>query len=158
MSAEYDRAQIMGIDLHRRRSVIVRMDEAGQRLDVVRIDNDPMALAAQIAQAGEHPLFASVRIPPSSRPPPNNSAPAACRSCVSMDDPLQQHGPCYAASPSAAVDYGSPLTADTAGRGFLTDMLVLPGATEWLPDADGRYEEARLEALIADLTPGCATT
>jgi transposase len=55
MSAEYDGRQIVGIDLHRRRSVIVRMDEAGQRLDTVRIDNDPMALAAQIAQAGENP-------------------------------------------------------------------------------------------------------
>jgi transposase len=31
------------------------MDEAGQRLDTVRIDNDPMALAAQIAKAGENP-------------------------------------------------------------------------------------------------------
>ena len=45
----------MGIDLHRRRSVIVRMDQAGNRLDIVRIDNDPMALAAQIARAGEQP-------------------------------------------------------------------------------------------------------
>ena len=32
MSAEYDGQQIVGIDLHRRRSVIVRMDEAGNRL------------------------------------------------------------------------------------------------------------------------------
>src|SRR4051812_31902429 len=55
MSAEYDGRQIVGIDLHRRRSVIVRMDEAGQRLDTVRIDNDPLALAAQIAKAGENP-------------------------------------------------------------------------------------------------------
>ncbi|AEV85433.1 hypothetical protein ACWT_4413 [Actinoplanes sp. SE50] len=42
---------------------------------------------------------------------------------------------------------------DAAGRGFLTEMLALPGATEWLPDADGLYEEARLEALVADLDP-----
>jgi hypothetical protein len=55
MSAEYDGPQIVGIDLHRRRSVIVRMDEAGNRLDTVRIDNDPMALAEQITKAGEHP-------------------------------------------------------------------------------------------------------
>jgi transposase len=55
MSAEYDGRQVVGIDLHRRRSVIVRMDLAGQRLDSVRIDNDPMAFAAQIAKAGEHP-------------------------------------------------------------------------------------------------------
>src|SRR5918997_1362590 len=55
MSAEYDGPQIVGIDLHRRRSVIVRMTETGERLGSVRIDNDPMALMAEIAKAGEHP-------------------------------------------------------------------------------------------------------
>ncbi|MGX7671119.1 IS110 family RNA-guided transposase [Plantactinospora sp. DSM 117369] len=55
MEAEYDGPQVVGIDLHRRRSVLVRMTEAGERLDSVRIDNDPMALAAEIAKAGEHP-------------------------------------------------------------------------------------------------------
>ncbi|SCL15092.1 TIGR02679 family protein [Micromonospora nigra] len=42
---------------------------------------------------------------------------------------------------------------DDAGHRFLTEMLSLPGATEWLTDADGVYEEARLDALITDLTP-----
>ena len=55
MQAEYDGRQIVGIDLHRRRSVIVRMTETGDRLGSIRIDNDPMTLAAEIAQAGEHP-------------------------------------------------------------------------------------------------------
>ena len=55
MDADYDGRQVVGIDLHRRRSVIVRMTEAGERLGVVRIDNDPMTLAAAIAEAGEHP-------------------------------------------------------------------------------------------------------
>src|SRR3954447_17004223 len=55
MQAEYDGRQIVGIDLHRRRSVIVRMTEAGERLDSVRIDNDPVRLAAEIAKAGECP-------------------------------------------------------------------------------------------------------
>ena len=56
MDAGYDGRQIVGIDLHRRRSVIVRMAaETGQRLETVRIDNDPVALAAQIAKAGEAP-------------------------------------------------------------------------------------------------------
>ena len=32
MSAEYDCPQIVGIDLHRRPSVIVRMDQDGHRL------------------------------------------------------------------------------------------------------------------------------
>lgn len=31
--------QFVGIDLHRRRSVIVRMTEAGERLEAVRIAN-----------------------------------------------------------------------------------------------------------------------
>jgi hypothetical protein len=56
VDAGYDGAQIVGIDLHRRRSVIVRMAaETGQRLETVRIDNDPMALAEQLAKAGEAP-------------------------------------------------------------------------------------------------------
>lgn len=47
--------QYVGIDLHRRRSVIVRMDEAGEVLDTVRIDNDPLALEREVAKAGEAP-------------------------------------------------------------------------------------------------------
>jgi transposase len=55
MSGEYDGMQVVGIDLHRRRSVMVRMTESGERLDTVRIDNDRMTFAAEIAKAGEHP-------------------------------------------------------------------------------------------------------
>jgi transposase len=56
VDAGYDGRQIVGIDLHRRRSVLVRMDAAtGQRLETVRIDNDPVELAEQIAKAGEAP-------------------------------------------------------------------------------------------------------
>ncbi len=47
--------QYVGIDLHRRRSVIVRRDETGRTLDTVRIDNDARALALEVAKAGEHP-------------------------------------------------------------------------------------------------------
>jgi transposase len=47
--------EYVGIDLHRRRSVIVRRNGAGQTLEKVRIDNDPVALAAELAKAGEHP-------------------------------------------------------------------------------------------------------
>jgi transposase len=47
--------QYVGIDLHRKRSVIVRRTEAGETIDTVRIDNDPLALAAELAKAGEHP-------------------------------------------------------------------------------------------------------
>ncbi|MGI5215663.1 hypothetical protein [Plantactinospora sp. CA-290183] len=52
MAAEHDGPQIVGIDLDRRRSVIVRMTEVGERLDSVRIDNDPMVLAIEIVRAG----------------------------------------------------------------------------------------------------------
>lgn len=53
---EYDGRQIVGIDLHRRRSVIVRMTPAGERLGAaVRIDNDPFILAGEVAKWGEFP-------------------------------------------------------------------------------------------------------
>ena len=42
--------QYVGIDLHRRRSVIVRTDSAGEVLGEVRIENDPLRLAAEIAK------------------------------------------------------------------------------------------------------------
>ncbi len=48
----------MAIDLHRLRSLIVREDEGGEELSVVRIDNDPMALAAAVADAGPQPQVA----------------------------------------------------------------------------------------------------
>jgi hypothetical protein len=38
---EYDGKQFVGIDLHRRRSVIVRQSESGEQLSAVRIVNDP---------------------------------------------------------------------------------------------------------------------
>jgi transposase len=47
--------QYVGIDLHRHRSVIVRRDESGETISTVRIDNDPLALASEVAKAGEHP-------------------------------------------------------------------------------------------------------
>jgi transposase len=55
VDAEYAGRQFVGVDLHRRRSVLVRMSEAGQRLDAVRVDNDPVALGLEIAKAGESP-------------------------------------------------------------------------------------------------------
>lgn len=45
--------QYVGIDLHRKRSVIVRKDMAGELVSPpVRIDNDPVALVAEVAKAG----------------------------------------------------------------------------------------------------------
>jgi hypothetical protein len=53
---EYDGRQFVGVDLHRRRSVIVRMTPEGERLaGAVRIENDPFALAERVAGWGESP-------------------------------------------------------------------------------------------------------
>lgn len=53
---EYDGRQYVGIDLHRRRSVIVRMTPEGERLGgAVRVDNDPFTLAQLVASWGESP-------------------------------------------------------------------------------------------------------
>ncbi|CCH79206.1 transposase (fragment) [Nostocoides japonicum T1-X7] len=51
----YAGRQFVGIDLHRRRSVIVRSTCEGEVLETVRISNDPERLAAVMARAGEAP-------------------------------------------------------------------------------------------------------
>ena len=57
MSTEYacGQQQYVGIDLHRRRSVIVRMGKDGERLETARIVNDPDSLRCVLARAGEAP-------------------------------------------------------------------------------------------------------
>ena len=52
---EYDGPQFVGIDLHRRRTVIVRQSETGEHLETRRIVNDPLALAREIGKAGVEP-------------------------------------------------------------------------------------------------------
>ena len=51
----YAGRQFVGIDLHRRRSVLVRMTPDGDVLERVRITNDVDRLAAVIARAGDSP-------------------------------------------------------------------------------------------------------
>jgi hypothetical protein len=48
-------SQYVAIDLHRRRSVIVRQTPEGEVVDTVRIDNDPVALSCEVAKAGPDP-------------------------------------------------------------------------------------------------------
>jgi transposase len=55
VSEAYEGKQIVGMDLHRRRSVLVRVTEAGERLETVRISNDPEYLRQVMARAGEAP-------------------------------------------------------------------------------------------------------
>src|SRR3984957_8464479 len=47
--------EYVGVDLHRRRSVIVRKDAAGELIETLQIDNDPLVLAEVIGRAGESP-------------------------------------------------------------------------------------------------------
>lgn len=47
--------QYVAIDLHKRRSLVVRADEDGNRLETVRIVNDPLTLAKVLDAAGENP-------------------------------------------------------------------------------------------------------
>jgi len=55
MNEEYAGRQVVGMDLHRRRSVLVRMAEDGRKLGTARITNSAAALRAEIARAGENP-------------------------------------------------------------------------------------------------------
>ena len=50
--------QYVGIDLHRRRSVIVRITDAGEVLETRRVVNDPLELALAMAEAGDDPEVA----------------------------------------------------------------------------------------------------
>jgi hypothetical protein len=52
LAVAYDGPQIVGMDLHRRRSVLVRMTEDGQKLGTARITNSPARLTAEIKRAG----------------------------------------------------------------------------------------------------------
>jgi hypothetical protein len=53
VSESYEGRQIVGMDLHRRRSVLVRMTETGEALETVRISNDPEYLRQVMARAGK---------------------------------------------------------------------------------------------------------
>src|SRR6266516_7362856 len=55
MSEAYDGQQVVGMDLHRRRSVLVRMAADGRKLETVRITNSPGELRRVIARAGKRP-------------------------------------------------------------------------------------------------------
>jgi len=56
MTEAYDGRQVVGMDLHRRRSVLVRTTMDGRKLETARIANSPAALRAVIARAGSRPL------------------------------------------------------------------------------------------------------
>jgi transposase len=55
MDPGYAGPQIVGIDLHRRRSVMVRMTPTGEQAEAVRFTSDADMLTQQIAKAGTSP-------------------------------------------------------------------------------------------------------
>jgi transposase len=55
METAYDGRQVVGMDLHRRRSVLERMTEDGRRLGTARITNSAQELRQEIARAGKSP-------------------------------------------------------------------------------------------------------
>src|SRR6267378_3064192 len=67
MTEAYDGRQVVGMDLHRRRSVLVRMTMDGRKPETARIGNSPAALRAVllpeawIAPAGVRALREVVR-------------------------------------------------------------------------------------------------
>ena len=55
MTEAYDGPQVVGMDLHRQRSVLVRMTPDGRRPETARITSSAPELCREIAKAGEHP-------------------------------------------------------------------------------------------------------
>jgi len=55
MTEAYDGREVVGMDRHRRRSVLVRMTADGKKLETARITNSPAELRRQIARAGKSP-------------------------------------------------------------------------------------------------------
>src|SRR5438270_10528964 len=55
MSEAYDGQQVAGMDLHRCRSVLVRMTADGRKLETTRITSGPAGLRRVIARAGKRP-------------------------------------------------------------------------------------------------------
>jgi hypothetical protein len=55
VSEDYDGPQVVGLDLHRNRTVMVRMTPDGDVLESVRFANDAQVLTEQIGKAGEAP-------------------------------------------------------------------------------------------------------
>ena len=68
MNEFYEGQQFVGMDLHRRRSVLVRMTETGEHLETVRIVNTCDRLADVMTRAGESPVCAGAMWIPASCP------------------------------------------------------------------------------------------
>jgi hypothetical protein len=64
MTEAYDGRQVVGMDMHRRRSVLVRMTEDGRKLETARIANSPAALRAVIRPGQASAISTAARYGP----------------------------------------------------------------------------------------------
>jgi transposase len=134
--------EYVGIDLHRRRSVIVRLSEEREVLSVKRIANDPIALALAVAEAGEG---AEVAI-------------EACYGWYWAVDTLQQAGvQVHLASPSG-LDWGKRrVKNDVRDARDLARMLRMGELPEaWIapPEVRELRELVRYRAKLVALRSG----
>ncbi|HEY6793186.1 MAG TPA: hypothetical protein VI248_00720 [Kineosporiaceae bacterium] len=63
-AGQYEGQQYVGIDLHRRRSVVVRMTDAGELLEAVQIVNSPLALAQPAVESPRTNRWPVALMPP----------------------------------------------------------------------------------------------
>jgi Transposase len=134
--------QHVGIDFHRRRSVIVRMSAAGEKLSSVRVANDPVAIAAAVAEAGRVPRW-------SSRPPTGGTG---------VVDLLQASGARVHLANPQGLNWGQRrVRNDERDAIDLVDMLRLGRLPEaWIaPPATGELRElVRYRAKLVGLRSG----
>ena len=114
MSRDYSSGQLVGIDLHRRRSVICRMSAEGEVLESVRIDSDRAALLREVSKAGP-------------------GAPVAIEATYGWYwavDTLHEHGfQVHLAHPKGLASFqGRRVKTDWADAKELVDLLRLGGS------------------------------
>jgi transposase len=143
MASQYEARQYVGIDLHRRRSVIVRQDGDGEVLEQVRIDNDPVALACEIEKAGPNPQvvleatygwYWAVDVL------------EACGATVHLAHPLGVKGWSYRRVKTDALDAGG--LADLLRMGRLPESWIAP------PDVRELRELVRHRAKLVAIRSG----
>jgi transposase len=134
--------QYVGIDFHRRRSVIVRMDALGEGVVVSRVANEPAAFAAVIADAGPAPEVVI----------------EATYGWYWIVDLLQQHGATVHLANPQALNWGDRrVKNDVIDATDLVDMLRLRRLPEaWIapPALRELRELVRYRAKLVQLRSG----
>src|SRR5262245_35563197 len=136
----------VGIDLHRRRSVVAVLNEDGHRTSWSRIDNTPAALASEVAAAGPHAEVAM----------------EACWGWYWAADVLAETGArLHLAHPLGIAGYGNRrVKNDLADATLLADLLRLGRLPEaWVAPAEVRElrEMVRYRAKLGWLRSGLKT-